>query len=404
MRYHDAVSNYRDDRDALRARTEALERELAQKNREIEEIKGSDHARERLAQIERDLAAANAAVAELKRQTAASDAPRGRLAVVVAVPLALVMMGAAAGAFVLTRGSSPPHAKVVATPSPPPVDLPATPNVAEPTPAPSTAAADPPRRVRATWRGKASKVTGLAIAQGAACTVNADLAGAGTSIRPERVVVACGEKKLYDSADPLDGMSHLSHGARQVRGSKRGQVRFALLWDDKGERAPTRSQASVNSLSRSASVWSTSTPPFHVDLALEERSADDVEPLLAEETGATCRAHTAAGVVAEVTGDAPVKKGQPCQVKFGPGMQNDECRIDARCGGVELYGPGPAGGAGYVKIVDGKALSDDKPTSGDNDPMLSWPLGSDAFVVTDEGARTYRVQVRLSPPPDVLEK
>lgn len=112
------MSTYREERDALRARAEGLEQELAEVRGELADAQGAlDRARqsdqmERIEQLERDLAAAQRALGEIRARVAPTQRPppprQVSGAAVVASVMGLILVGAGAGMFLLTRSAAPP--------------------------------------------------------------------------------------------------------------------------------------------------------------------------------------------------------------------------------------------------------------------------------------------------------
>jgi hypothetical protein len=272
------------------------------------------------------------------------------------------------------------------------------PEVVSPPPQPSAAEnavpARPPVEITAQWKATVKSATGGAVAVGSSCVVEARLAGAGEGLRVPRLSVTCGGKRLYDSEDALEGMAMLGSEVEEDAGDAEGTHLYALLYEDKGTRTGKRTQVSINGTRHAGSVWSDSSPAFHVELALPYQSEPvRGEPLL-ESTALALRR---AGTVTAVSGSSPVRTGASCALRVTPTRKDKECLARLRCGATMLYGKGTTGVAECT--VEGKKILrvlDDSPTPRGGDPRIDIDPAAGKAVVSDEiGATKWSVTVEL---------
>lgn len=271
---------YRDDRDALRAKVEGLERELDATKRELEAERGED---DRVAEIERRMAEARAVLAELEAELARvrgrrGDETRARKTLLIALVLA-IGGGAAAAYWVQVR--SPPPVPVVAPPPPPMPAIPPAPEPSAPPPKPSPP--PPGRRVTAVWPATVKRAKGVVAVD---CEVTATLESRGSDIRVPALEVTCGGKPVYRSTDPLNGMSSFSSGVEESAGPEPGTATYALVYEDKGPRTGSRAEVSIDTTAEAAAVWRDSVPAYRVELKLPRNSKPvRGEPLLSATAG-----------------------------------------------------------------------------------------------------------------------
>ncbi|AUX48713.1 hypothetical protein SOCE26_102540 [Sorangium cellulosum] len=388
---------YRDERDALRGRVEGLEEQLAAARKELEDRRDDDRTA-RVEQIERQMAEARRVLDQLGREL---DAVRGRPKRSLAVPLlvaATVLAGAAVAALMLGRSSSevsfvplPPVAPTLVQ-IPPPAPEPSS----EPEP-PTPASPSPERRTRtasATWKATVTRATGLPLAAGAACTVEAKLASPGDDVDVSELQVLCGGKPIYRSTDPLNGMSMFRSSVEEDSGSSPGTYLYAISYEDKGDRAGSRAEISLDSIRKVGAVWSDSAPAYRVELKLPYQSAPvQGEPLL----DATSRALRRSARVTSSTGPSPVKAGARCTLRASPLARAGMCLTRLECGGRVIYGEGTTGVSEctvesnqVVRVHDGST------TPNGGDPAFELDLATGKVIVQDEtktGAWTTLVQL-----------
>lgn len=273
-----------------------------------------------------------------------------------------------------------PVATVVQPPPPPPAVPPAPPA---------------PASVVAHWTARVTRLTGRAPAPGASCRIEATLATGKRGIRVDPLSVQCAGTRLYDSTDALNGMAMMNSGAEERAGDCEGISTYVLQYEDKGARSGKRNQVSINSLARSASVWTDGAPAFHVDLSLPQES-DPVhaEPLM----DALAKVLRRSAVVSAVSGAAPLRVGARCDLRVGP-IAVDKCMARLACGGAILYGK-PGSGLTNCTLSDNAVahVSDTEPTSNGGDPELDVDVGAGTMVLADEirGAR-WSVTFGLAP-------
>ncbi|XYI02690.1 hypothetical protein ACMHYB_24235 [Sorangium sp. So ce1128] len=388
---------YRDERDALRGRVDSLEEQLATARKELQDHRDDDRAA-RVEQLERQMEDARRVLDQLGREL---DAVRGRPRRSLAVPILAVLAGLGICAMVaghVLRGPAPGTTDGVPGPVPalPPEPVPAPSALApEPAPAPAAPAPERPlRRATATWKAAVARATGLPLAAGAPCTVEAELASSGDDIRVPSLQVLCGGKPIYRSSDPLNGMSMFSSGVEEDSGSEPGTHVYALSYQDKGSRAGERAEVSLDSVRRAGAVWRDSAPAYRVELTLAYQSPPVAgEPLL----DATRRALRRSARVTESTGPSPVKAGARCALQVSPLPRGGKCLTRLACGGRMLYGAGTTGvsectveGDHVVRVHDGNTTQDG------GDPALDLDLATGRVTVRDDekrGAWTVGVQL-----------
>jgi hypothetical protein len=266
--------DYRDERDAMRGRIENLEQDLASANRELEERRRQQDP-QRLAELERELAEARQKLdqvgGELERVKGKRPPNRAPI-VIVTVAASVMLLGVVMGVFVFVRAAPPPPPPVVSQPVQTQPDPPQEAQKPAPKPAPPAPAA-PKRRASATWKASVTRATGLALAPGAACTLEATLEGGDHGVSAKDLTVTCGGKALYRSTDALEGMSMYSSGANELAGPSAGTYVYELAYHDKGTRTGARNEVSLDTSAKTGAVWRDSAPSWRVELAITPKSA-----------------------------------------------------------------------------------------------------------------------------------
>lgn len=261
--------DYRDEREALRGRVENLEQDLHEAKRELD-VARSDDRKGRIARVEQQAAEARRLLAQLDGELAALKGEQARrwrpvvarvaitllvgVGVIVGVMLLVLVPRSRPSAPVLVVAQAPEVAVVAARPSPP-------------------APPKPSRRASASFAARVTRATGAAPSPGTACTVDALIEAAGGGVDVAELTVTCGDKTLYRSTEPLEGMSMNSSGAQELAGEEPGVQVYAVAYDDKGARTGSRNEVSVDTSAGVGAVWRTSVPSFHVDFSVAERSA-----------------------------------------------------------------------------------------------------------------------------------
>ncbi|WP_441289821.1 hypothetical protein ACSRUE_03800 [Sorangium sp. KYC3313] len=393
---------YRDERDALRGRVDSLEEQLAAARRELEEHRDDDRAA-RVEQIERQMAEARRVLDQLGRELAAvRGQPKRSSAVPLLVTMAGVGLCAMVASYLLARPARETMAIVqqpaVPPPAPPLPELPApVPEPAQAPPEPAAPAREAPSRTAtATWRATVTRATGLPLAAGAACTVEAELASSGDDIRVPALRVLCGGKPIYRSSDPLNGMSMFSAGVEEDSGPQPGTYAYALSYQDKGSRAGERAEVSLDSIRKAGAVWRDSVPAYRVEFTLAYQSL----PVAGEQLlDATRRALRRSARVTESTGPSPVKAGARCALLVSPLPRGGKCLTRLACAGRMLYGAGTTGvsectveGDEVVRVHDGNT------TPNGGDPAFELDAATGRVTVKDEvGGAAWTVGVQLDP-------
>ncbi|WP_437855912.1 hypothetical protein [Sorangium sp. So ce363] len=394
--------HYRDERDALRGRVDSLEEQLAAARKELEEHRDVDRAA-RVEQIERQMAEARRVLDQLGREL---DAVRGRPKRSSAVPLLVTMAGVGLCAMIASYLLARPARETMAIvqqpalppPAPPLPELPApVPEPAQAPPEPAAPAREAPSRTAtATWRATVTRATGLPLAAGAACTVEAELASSGDDIRVPALRVLCGGKPIYRSSDPLNGMSMFSSGVEEDSGPEPGTYAYALSYQDKGSRAGERAEVSLDSIRKAGAVWRDSAPAYRVELMLAYQSLPVAGEALLD---ATRKALRRSARVTESTGPSPVKVGQRCALLVSPLPRGGKCLTRLACAGRMLYGAGTTGvsectveGDKVVRVHDGNT------TPNGGDPAFELDAATGRITVKDDvGGAAWTVGVQLDP-------
>ncbi|WP_438005024.1 hypothetical protein WME89_40745 [Sorangium sp. So ce321] len=395
---------YRDERDALRGRVDSLQEQLATARKELQDHRDDDRAA-RVEQLERQVEDARRVLDQLGREL---DAVRGRPRRSLAAPILALLAGLGICAMVAgyaLRAPAPGTTDGVPGPVPalPPEPVRA-PSALAPGPAPASPGPaapgpeKPPRRATATWNAGVARATGLPLAAGAPCTVEAELTSSGDDIRVPSLQVVCGGEPIYRSSDPLDGMSTLSSGVEEDSGAEPGTHVYVLSYQDKGSRAGERAEVSLDSVRRAGAVWRDAAPAYRVELTLAYQSPPVAgEPLL----DATRRALRRSARVTESTGPSPVKAGARCALHVAPFPRGGKCRTRLACSGRMLYGAGTTGvsecaveGDHVVRVHDGDTTQDG------GDPALDLDLATGRVTVRgEEKGGAWTVDVQLDPAP-----
>jgi hypothetical protein len=390
------MAGYRDELEAMAARTEALQKELQDREREVEELRGKVSPEERLDKLARDLAAAQAELASLR----GPRSPTQRTALfAVALGSSLLFVGLGLAAFLGTRHSSsltvptapasrPVEVAPVEAPLPPPAP---TARTRTPPPPPE----DPPRTLDTTWKGRVRKARGSDMAIGAPCEVRATLSSRRREPDPfegrqpsgtrdvAKLVVLCGTVRLYSTEDHFNGESMTSSSVYE-QPARAGGFQRSLVYEDSGSRQG-RNDVSIDTNAGVARVWSGGAKPIELELAVDELDAPVPDALLeTSPAGEGCPSSRRAGSVTAAKGSASVKTGAQCLVVERP--RDGRCQVNVACGGKVLYPNGFAD-------VNGGIVIDDKPSTEDRDPKLR--IAGNQVVVSDEGLTNWSVEVRL---------
>ncbi len=383
--------DYRDDRDALKARMESLEGELATARAEAERMRATENA---LAAAQRENEKLRA---EVRRLTPTAKPPisSSKTAFLVGGGIAVLTVGAAV--FVTFASSGPEPAPVTF------IEVPAT---AKPVAEGPTPAAPPEESARATtveWPARVKKAEGLSYPVGSACTVRATLRTDGRQASMPDVEIACAGKWLYRSTDQLAGMSNSTFEVEEVPGAEEGSHRAVLSYQDTGSRTGERTQASISTFDHVAVAWTETAPTYRVELEVDEMSSAWKGPaLFTEHEGRKPELRAFLQRTARVVEvqDAPlVTKGDVCSVEARPSWVKDTtCRVRVHCGATTLYG---TGSSGYNKCAaEGSSLlraSDGRTSDADSDPSLDLDVIKGLVEVADTTPTRWSVKLRLDP-------
>lgn len=375
------MSNYRDDREALRSRANALEEDLAAKEKELAALRSAGPPIERLDKLTRDLGDAQAEIARLRE--AYGPAPkRGRL-----LPIALGVASVAAIGFGAAYYSSrreaakpqppPPAAPTEALHPPQPVVVSAPAPAPKPTPVVEPAA----RSMAATWTAKVKSAKGSPLAKGTPCTISARILS-DRRVHASGVSVKCGDTSLYASSDRFEGTSSMDSDVDEERG-KDGFVR-ALTYSDKGERTGKK-QVAIATRDRVARVWDDGATKIEIELEVTPFDAptpDAFDP----ETTHRCARTTAPATVKTVDGRKDLKAGQRCTVATEP--SDRDCKVTVKCGAIALYD------GGFARFEDG-AVVDDAPTASGGDPRLR--IQDRSVELSDDGDPNWKITLERAP-------
>lgn len=377
---------YRDERDALHARLENLEIELASARAENERMRATENA---FAALQRE----NEVLRSQLGRPASS--PRRSWLPLFVVGMAVAVFIVAGAVFALMGAPAPAPPSVVVTPKVEPIPT-SEPVVVQPPPRSA-------RSVTAEWKARVVKSDGLPFAADTPCTLRATLTGDGVETNQPVVSIACAGKALYNAGDALNGMSNLSYGVEEVPGESAGSYRYALSYQDQGPRTGERTQASTSTLDHVATAWSDTAPRYRVELAVDELSSPwNGAPLVAQNEESVVpfrQVVKRSGRVTEANGNGLVRVGDACEVTLRPAFGgSDRCRVWVRCGAATLYGAG-SGGFASCEVEGGKPFSakDTSPSSDDKDAVLEVWLGRGTARVSDDTPNTWNVGIALSP-------
>lgn len=266
--------NYRDERDALRNRIDGLEQDL----QEAKQAQQDDAAkRARIEQIEAQMRQTEENLRNMRAELASMGAPQKpqkNLVPLFAAMGLMVLAGAVAAVFLVRAPGPRPPQVVVETPH-----IPATPAVTQ-APIPEIPADDPlkpapfpARQAKVQWTGQVTRATGLGLASGSKCTIDATLESTGEKQQVPELSVKCGDKTVYDSKDRLEGMSMNSAGMAEEPGKESGTFAYAVSYSDTGARSGPRTQVTIDTSQKQGIVWSDVIPAFRVEFSVPALSA-----------------------------------------------------------------------------------------------------------------------------------
>ncbi len=385
---------FRDDREALRARADALEAQLRERDERFARIE------ERLEAVERELAA--------RREPAPSPAP----GVLASRPLWLPIAAAAGVALLVTLASAALESdpEPAPPPSPAPAPAPAAPlfpsEVLAPPPPPEPPVLEPPPppagdvRWSATVASVSGEVEGLEV--GAECVVEGQARTLRfASVRGDEVVLAirCGERTLYDASEAATGMSSRELALYEQEASE--GFHHWLRGSDRGVREG-RTEMTIDTPAGAARVFR-SDGSLDVRLHVTPRSELRAGRRLAWRSAPPPLqvALERAAIVERVEGELGVSPGATCSLRIEPPSEPNDpgsfnCRARVRCGGRYVYGHGTSGWNLCEVDADGAPvrLSDGSDTDGD--PMLDADLEAGTLSIgSATGERSGRAVLTL---------
>ena len=387
---------FRDDNEALRARTRAAEQraeraetDRERMERELAEARANDDAdQKRIAELEKRLA-------ELEPQTGSPAQPSGAKPVALALALVTLLAGVGAGFFLTISGQpESPDALPAATAAAEPAAAPVPAALEEPAPAPVS----PLERVRlAGVVLSADGVEGLEPGDG--CVVDSALSHGGGG----HLAIRCGAgeavRVVFDgSEDTGGGMTSSSGNVLEVTTGE-GSVARSIAYSLTGMWSGPQAQIQLNTDQRAARVWREGLNARDVLIHLENAAGTPGEPVLRQGGTAPIARGTQAKLVA--VGDVPGALGEldtdHCTVRTEPVARagNLNARIIARCGERTLYGTGTTGW--IPATADGGIVAraeDTEMSSADHDPAMTY-TGETLTIVEPE----WRIAFRVEPDP-----
>lgn len=366
--------SFRDDRDALRAKNEALEatvedqaRDLQRTQRELQEQLDKDvHDEKQIERLQRR-------VAQLERrlgQTPATNpnAPTKTAGIAVAAALGVIVMGGVVVGILSARPKVESTYAVSEAPPPTKVAQSVGELLAEAAEPPSLPGLGAGPVVHLAHVASVSGEPPAGIAAGSGCAVLSEIDDRLELSAP--VQIRCGDVTLYDGSQEM-GAGFSSSEERATPISSHGHIGLQLRANDVGTRTGPRPQLTLDTRLRRARVFSEVEPLFAVTLYIEQASLDR-QAALAPAEGASRRNTHLRYRRGEVTGDAPVAADAECELILEPTASGRyDCRAVLRCDGEVVYG---AGTTGWNECTwrDGQmsAITDDGTSAENSDPRF----------------------------------
>lgn len=331
---------YRDEHEALRAKSDALETDLAD-------------AHERLAELECRGDADQRELRRLRRQLA-RGIPRRRAPIFVIVMVVLFLLGVIGGMLAFSTNPKPPVA------------------------APSSAEVVAPRYEappRVAFGARVLRTEGIELPT--ACVFVVDLER-GPDVR--RLVARCGDRVLFDSAVEQPGVRVRDHQLREIE--QHELLQYRLRYRDTG----TGLQIVLDSQHHRARIWSAD---FDVRFVVDDRSGLRAGTRFGQPLSQPIADSLHVRAIPTTSrGDAP-EIAETCELRVHPavGRDSQNCRIVVDCGTI-LYG---ANNGGYNECTfDGARpdrARDERGADFDGDPRLDLDFRARSLVVYDSGWR-----------------
>lgn len=334
---------FRDDRDALRARAERAEEQLAEANRALETLRE----------------ARRSAPPDAPRSDAPASEGRGRWARRVAIAAAVV---AAGGVFVLYLDASLDH------------------------------------RAEVTWHAVVKTGSG-AVAAGMPCTVRGRFRSNGTSRVAVRVDVRCGDTILYAGDREFGGL--IAFSARRcgvwegaAPGGKPGVYHYRLDCSDPGQLALDTARNELTATSASGA-----RVEVKVDTYSDPRPGAPLYDGNSPASGASFAAFERTGKVRTTSRPDQVPEGAACIVRVEPAFtRSHNCRLEVRCGDRTLYG---AKDTGFTRceMEDGRPVRahDKQGSKAEGDPIVHVDLPAGKVEASDDVPGAPDVTIALDP-------
>jgi hypothetical protein len=229
--------------------------------------------------------------------------------------------------------------------------------------------------------GAVQRASGISLAPGASCLVEATVFTPDTNTTVPDLVVTCGGQVLYRRKDDFNGMAKLDNDAREVLGRADDRSTFTLQYNDLGERTGQRAEVDLDSNRGAGAVYRRSAPVWRVEFSLAAESLPTT-PLSGPAQRLLRR-----GQVKEVSGAARVAPGARCRVRAMPAGNGNACVAEVVCGPTTLFRAGTevrctydgARPAGVVSVGASPRLR----------------VGADGAEVETSGAGAFRVLVDL---------
>jgi hypothetical protein len=353
---------FRDDRDALRARKEQLEQDLASAKQELDRHERKD------ANDERELARLRGEVDRLRRAVGElpPPVPTNRAPMIAALAVGMVMLGGVAAFFLATQTSPSTSVAAVAPPEP-------LPNLTPPPPPPAT-----PVRFAAVITSSDGRPE---LPVGAGCVIETEL----TTSDVASLRVRCLGVIVYDPSWEVGMAVTMTSSSALARSTAAGDV-YVVEYSDTGTRSGPRPQIAFVSQRSALRIWAEGASPFELRFAVDERGLPDVPREVA--TQAPHARWRLAADLQSSEGDLPFSE-RACELALLPESLESPltCRALLRCGETIVYGAGTAGYNRCETVVEGAQAhpraNDTGVTSEDTDPRALLELAQRSLRVAD---------------------
>jgi len=369
---------FRDDRDALRARKEQLEQDLASAKQELDRHERKD------ANDERELARLRGEVDRLRRAVGElPPIPTNRSPMMIAaVAVGVVMLSISGVAAFLLAARTAPSTPVSAVAPPEPL-----PNVTPPPPPPAT-----PVRFASVITSSEGRPE---LPVGAGCVIETEL----TTSDVASLRVRCLDVIVYDPSWEVGMAVTMTSSSALARSTAAGDV-YLVEYSDTGTRSGPRPQIAFVAQRGALRIWADGASPFELRFAVDERGVPDATREIgaqsprARELRATQAPHARWRVAADLQsseGNLPFTE-RACELALFPEDLRSPltCRTQLRCGETIVYGAGTSGYMRCETVVEGAQAfpraNDTGVTSEDGDPSAQLELAQRSLRVADSTA------------------